>query len=83
MSESKPIVLVAMGGHAFMQKGEVGNIEDHERNSDRIAELLRSQYLLWYPSPSGKPDTEFRSIRVEVADEDLKVQTIAGYYPGK
>jgi Ca-activated chloride channel family protein len=50
---------------------------------DRIAELLRSQYLLWYPSPSGKPDTEFRSIRVEVADKDLKVQTIAGYYPGK
>jgi len=31
-----------MGGHAFMQKGEAGSIEDHERNSDRIAELLMS-----------------------------------------
>jgi carbamate kinase len=40
VKESQPIVLVAMGGHAFMQKGEEGNIEDHERNSDRIAELL-------------------------------------------
>jgi carbamate kinase len=31
-----------MGGHAFIQKGEEGSIEDHERNSDRIAELLMS-----------------------------------------
>jgi carbamate kinase len=36
----KPIVLVAMGGHAFMQKGERGTIEDHERNADEIARLL-------------------------------------------
>jgi len=42
MSEAHPIVLVAMGGHAFMQTGEKGSIEDHERNSDRIAELLMS-----------------------------------------
>lgn len=35
-----PIVLVAMGGHAFMQKGEAGTIEEHERNADRIAALL-------------------------------------------
>ncbi len=35
-----PIVLVAMGGHAFMQKGEKGTIEDHERNAERIASLL-------------------------------------------
>jgi carbamate kinase len=40
MSEGSPIVLVAMGGHAFMRKGERGSIEDHRRNSDRIAELL-------------------------------------------
>lgn len=36
----KPIVLVAMGGHAFMQKGEKGTIEEHEHNADVIAELL-------------------------------------------
>jgi len=35
-----PIVLVAMGGHAFMQKGEKGTIEDHERNAEKIASLL-------------------------------------------
>lgn len=40
MSEPQPIVLVAMGGHAFMQPGEVGTIEDHERNAVRIASLL-------------------------------------------
>lgn len=36
----KPIVLVAMGGHAFMQKGEKGTIDDHERNAEVIASLL-------------------------------------------
>jgi carbamate kinase len=36
----KPIVLVAMGGHAFMQKGEKGTIEEHERNAVEIARLL-------------------------------------------
>jgi len=44
MAESKerPIVLVAMGGHAFMQKGEAGTIEEHERNAETIAALLMS-----------------------------------------
>jgi len=40
MSDPHPIVLVAMGGHAFMQPGEAGTIEDHERNAARIAALL-------------------------------------------
>jgi hypothetical protein len=30
---TSPIVLVAMGGHAFMAQGESGTIEDHERNA--------------------------------------------------
>jgi carbamate kinase len=42
MSDPHPIVLVAMGGHAFMQPGEKGTIEDHERNAARIASLLMS-----------------------------------------
>jgi carbamate kinase len=29
-----------MGGHAFMQKGEQGTIEEHERNAAEIARLL-------------------------------------------
>ena len=33
------IALVAMGGHAFMQKDERGTIEDHERNAEKIAEI--------------------------------------------
>jgi carbamate kinase len=39
-SPSHPIVLVAMGGHAFMQPGEAGTIEEHERNAEGIASLL-------------------------------------------
>ena len=39
-SGSSPIVIVAMGGHAFMQKGEAGTIEEHERNAVNIAEVL-------------------------------------------
>ena len=35
-----PIVLVAMGGHAFMQRGEKGTIEEHEKNAEVIASLL-------------------------------------------
>jgi carbamate kinase len=40
MSEAHPIVLVAMGGHAFIQPGEAGTIEEHEKNAERIASLL-------------------------------------------
>ncbi len=39
---AQPIVLVAMGGHAFMQNGEKGTIDDHERNADAIGALLMS-----------------------------------------
>ena len=41
-STGRPIVLVAMGGHAFMQRGERGTIEDHERNAEQIAKILMS-----------------------------------------
>ena len=40
MIDPHPIVLVAMGGHAFMQPGEAGTIGDHERNAAQIASLL-------------------------------------------
>jgi carbamate kinase len=35
--KERPIAIVAMGGHAFMQPGEKGTIEDHERNAASIA----------------------------------------------
>ena len=36
----RPIALVAVGGHAFMQKGESGTIEEHERNAKELCEKL-------------------------------------------
>ena len=35
-----PIALVAVGGHAFIQKGEKGTIEDHERNASILCDHL-------------------------------------------
>jgi len=42
MSEApaRSIVLVAMGGHAFMQHGETGSIQEHERNAATICASL-------------------------------------------
>jgi carbamate kinase len=40
MGEPRPIALVAMGGHAFMQADQVGTIEEHERNAEHIAGIL-------------------------------------------
>ena len=37
---SRPIVLVAMGGHAFMQRGEPGDIHNHEKNAAAICGAL-------------------------------------------
>ena len=37
---SRPIVLVALGGHAFIGKGEKGDVHDHERNAAYICERL-------------------------------------------
>lgn len=39
-TSGRPIVLVAMGGHAFMQHGETGSIEEHERNASQICGSL-------------------------------------------
>jgi len=67
------------GGEAFFPK----QVEELPAVYARIAELLRSQYLLWYPSPSDKPPEQFRKIEVKVDKADAIVNTIAGYYPGK
>jgi VWFA-related protein len=67
------------GGEAFFVK----NASELPPVYDRIAEILRSQYLLWYPSPSEKEPEEFREIKVTVDQPGLEVNTIRGYYPGK
>jgi carbamate kinase len=35
-----PIALVALGGHAFMERGQQGTIEAHEENASKIAAAL-------------------------------------------
>jgi carbamate kinase len=37
---ANPTVVVALGGHAFMGRGERGGHEDHRRNASRICERL-------------------------------------------
>jgi carbamate kinase len=39
-AKKRPIAIVAMGGHAFMQPGETGNVEQHIRNAALICERL-------------------------------------------
>jgi len=67
------------GGESFFPK----KVEELPAVYARIAELLRSQYLLWYQSPSDKPPEQFRTIEVTVNDPEAEVRTISGYYPGK
>ncbi len=39
-AKEKPIVLVAFGGHAFMQSGEKGTVENHEKNAAGVCAKL-------------------------------------------
>jgi len=67
------------GGLAFFPK-KGPQLEQAYR---KIDELLRSQYLLWYSSPSDKPIEEFRQVEVSLVNKPGTVRTITGYYPGK
>ncbi len=48
--QSRPIVMVALGGHAFIGKNEQGTVSDHERNAamicDRLMTLIDRNYNL-------------------------------------
>jgi carbamate kinase len=63
-----------MGGHAFMQPGEKGTIEDHERNAARIAALLMSlverDYLVCITHGNG-PQVGSLLIQQEKAGEEV------------
>jgi len=64
------------GGRAFFLRSVDGL-------SDAYAQIqrdLRSRYLLTYQSSAAGGDG-FRSIEVEVADRDLEVRTLRGYFP--
>ena len=74
MANGQPVVLIAMGGHAFMQKDEVGTIEDHERNAARIATLLMSlverDYLVCITHGNG-PQVGSLLIQQEQSGDDV------------
>ncbi len=63
-----------MGGHAFMQPGEKGTIEDHERNAARIASLLMSlverDYLVCITHGNG-PQVGSLLIQQEQSGEEV------------
>jgi carbamate kinase len=40
--KDNPIALVALGGHAFMERGQRGTIEEHEANAAKICQSLMS-----------------------------------------
>ncbi len=41
-TREKPIMLIALGGHAFMQRGEKGTISEQERNAANICKQLQT-----------------------------------------
>lgn len=67
----------ATGGEAFF----VGKPEELPVVYRRIAEQLRSQYVLTYRAPADKPLDQFRQVRAKVRREGLTVRTIPGYFP--
>lgn len=70
----RPLAIVAMGGHAFIAKGEKGTISDHERNAERIAkqvlELTKRGYNLIMTHGNG-PQVGNRLLQTELAREDV------------
>ncbi len=50
---------------------------------EKIAGILRSQYVLWYRPQATDTKSEFRSIKVTVDEPGIKVRTISGYYSGR
>jgi carbamate kinase len=73
-TKPRPVAILAMGGHAFIAKGEKGTISDHERNAARIAtqvlELTRRGYSLVVTHGNG-PQVGFRLLQTELARKDV------------
>ncbi len=60
---------------------KVNKIKNTADAFQRIADELRTQYLLGYTPSNPRKDSGFRKISVRVTSGDYKVQTRAGYYP--
>ena len=70
----RPLAIVAMGGHAFMQPGEKGTIEEHERNAAAIAGhlmyLIERDYNLVITHGNG-PQVGAGLLKAERARDEL------------
>jgi VWFA-related protein len=64
------------GGRVIQAK----NANDTSIAFQRIADELRTQYLLGYTPTNTKLDGTFRKIAVKVRAEDAKVNARRGYY---
>lgn len=60
---------------------KVSKIQNTSAAFQRIADELRTQYLLGYTPSNPRTDPGFRKIKVRVNHGDYKVQTRSGYYP--
>ncbi|MCP4661905.1 MAG: VWA domain-containing protein [bacterium] len=65
------------GGRFFA----IGAVSELDRVYRRLEEELRSQYLLVYRPPEGKPRRAFRRVEVEVLRDGLRTRALRGYYP--
>ncbi|MDD5308086.1 MAG: carbamate kinase [Deltaproteobacteria bacterium] len=78
-TKEKPIVLLALGGHAFMQRGEKGTIEEHERNAVMICRTLQTlidrDYRLVVTHGNG-PQVGNLLLLNETADKSLPVMPL-------
>ena len=59
---------------------EVNRAKDTSAAFQQIARELRTQYLLGYTPSNTRHDGAFRKIRVQVLNEDYRVQARRGYY---
>jgi carbamate kinase len=68
--KKRPIAIVAMGGHAFMQPGEIGDIEQHHHNAriigERLMVLIRRGYNIVITHGNG-PQVGYQLIKNEMA----------------
>jgi VWFA-related protein len=60
---------------------KVNKIKNTSEAFQKIADELRTQYLLGYTPSNPRKDSGFRKINVHVTNGDYKVQARAGYYP--
>ena len=60
---------------------KVNKIKNTSAAFQKIADELRTQYLLGYTPSNTRKDSGFRKIKVRVTNGDYKVQARSGYYP--